>query len=84
MDESRIIKVPSITHKQFEKNHGIIELNEDLEFKLNQGANKLSVHLYANRTFMDDILLFHNDVSLKKVLSSENVRLFRNIVVYRS
>ena len=55
------------------KNNGVIPINEDMEFKMDQKSNKISVFIYASRTFKEDILLFFNDVSLRKPLSTENV-----------
>ena len=52
----------------------MISIAEDLEFKLDQKCNKLSVFIYATRTFKEDILLFFNDVSLRKALATEEVR----------
>ena len=43
--------------------------------KLNLGINKISAYVYANRTFKEDIMLFYNDISLKKCLSTDNVSL---------
>lgn len=41
--------------------------------KLNLGINKISAYVYANRTFKEDIMLFYNDISLKKCLSTDNI-----------
>lgn len=41
--------------------------------KLTLGINKISAYVYANRTFKEDIMLFYNDISLKKCLSTDNV-----------
>jgi hypothetical protein len=48
-------------------------LNEDCELKLTLGVNKISVYVYANRTFKEDIMLFYNDISLRKPLQTDNV-----------
>ena len=48
--------------------------------RLHMGCNKLQVYVYAVRTFKEDVLLFYNDVSLRKPLSTEQVSaIFREI-----
>lgn len=42
--------------------------------KLSLGLTQLSVHVYLLRTFKDDLLLFFNNVSLRKPLATEEVR----------
>jgi hypothetical protein len=71
MNESKMISGPPLNSDEIAKNNGIISIQEDLEFKLNAQSNKLSIGVYSSRTFKEDILLFFNDVSLKKALKSE-------------
>ncbi|CDW73311.1 tectonin beta-propeller repeat-containing protein 1 [Stylonychia lemnae] len=72
-DDSKKVEAPQITNEMITKNNGVIHIIEDLEFKLDQKCNKISVFIYANRTFKEDILLFFNDVSLRKPLSTEQI-----------
>jgi len=62
-----------VTNNKLQKNKGFVKLNEDCELRLNFGVNKISIFVYAIRTFKEDLLLFFNDVSLKKPLSTEEV-----------
>jgi hypothetical protein len=62
-----------VTNDKLQKNNGFVELNEDCEMSLNFGVNKITIGVYANRTFKEDLLLFYNDVSLRKLLSTEDV-----------
>jgi len=41
--------------------------------KLSSFCNKLSINIYISRMFQDDILMFSNDVSLKKVMSTDKI-----------
>lgn len=75
MNETKIIPAPPITNDLITKNNGQIPISQDLEFKLNPSSNKISISVYAIRTFKEDVLLFFNDVSLNKALSTENVKL---------
>ena len=63
--------MPPITNDLITRNNGMIPIQSDLDFQLNTGANKLSISVYAIRTFKEDILLFFNDVSMKKALTTE-------------
>lgn len=48
-------------------------MNEDLEFKMGHASHKISIYVYAMRTFKEDLLLFYNDVSLRKPLATTNI-----------
>lgn len=50
-----------------------LKLFEDFEFRLNLKATYIQVHVFAKRTFGEDLLLFHNFVSLKKVFKTDEV-----------
>ena len=63
----------TVTSDMVTENNGYININEDLEFKLIIGCSKISIYVYAPRTFKEDILLFYNDISLRKPLSTEGV-----------
>ena len=41
---------------------------------LSLGLTRLSVHVYLLRTFKEDLLLFYNNVSLRKPLATEEVK----------
>jgi hypothetical protein len=51
--------------------------------KLSLGLTQLSVHVYLLRTFKEDLLLFFNNVSLRKPLATEEVRCKLLINKYR-
>jgi len=70
------VQAPQLSNEIITKSNGMISINEDLEFKMDQKSNKISVAIYSNRTFKEDILLFFNDVSLRKPLSTEQVSYF--------
>jgi hypothetical protein len=55
------------------RENGVIGVNEDLEFKMGHASHKISFYVYATRTFKEDILLFYNDVSLRKPLATTNI-----------
>ena len=67
------MKQITISNDMITRFNGQIPVNEDLEFKLNHGTNKITVYVYASRTFKEDLLLFYNEVSLRKPLSTEDV-----------
>lgn len=69
-----------MTNLNLQKNQGIVQLDEDCEMKLTLGINKISAYVYANRTFKEDIMLFYNDISLKKCLSTDNVSTFKIVI----
>ncbi len=73
-DETVPLEETVVTNKNLQKNHGIVQLDEDCEMKLALGVNKISAYVYANRAFKEDIMLFYNDISLKKCLATDNVR----------
>ncbi len=64
----------TVTNESITKHNGSLIFNEDHEMRLSMGLTSLSVHVYLLRTFKDDLLIFYNNVSLKKTLASENVR----------
>ena len=52
--------------------------------KLSLGLTQLSVHVYLLRTFKEDLLLFFNNVSLRKPLATEEVRRKLLTSIFRS
>ena len=72
-DETVPLEQIVVTNLNLQKKQGIVQLDEDCEMKLTLGINKISAYVYANRTFKEDIMLFYNDISLKKCLQTDNV-----------
>ena len=54
----------------------VLSVDEDIEFDLNQGCAKLSIYVYALRTFKEDLLVCFNDLSLRKPLATDGVKSF--------
>ena len=52
----------------------MLSVDEDIEFDLNQGCAKLSIYVYALRTFKEDLLVCFNDLSLRKPLATDGVK----------
>jgi len=80
----RSLKPMTVTSDMMTKFNGQFPINEDLEFKMTHGCHKIGVYVYAQRTFKEDLLLFFNDISLRKPLSTEEVVSMKSLVVYRS
>jgi hypothetical protein len=79
-DETIPLEQLVVTNDKLLKNQGNVILNEDCELKLTLGVNKISVYVYANRTFKEDIMLFYNDISLRKPLQTDNVSSFAYLI----
>ena len=63
----------TVTNESITKHNGSLIFNEDHEMTLSMGLSSLSVHVYLLRTFKDDLLIFYNNMSLKKTLATESV-----------
>lgn len=72
-NDLRTVKNLVVTSEMVTKENGNLAINEDLEFKMGHASHKISVYVYANRTFKEDLLLFYNDVSLRKPLATTNI-----------
>lgn len=70
LEETKSIKIPEITNSMLTKYNGMIGINQDLEIKMNKNVTRLNIGVYSMRTFFEDVLLFYNDLSLRKVLQT--------------
>ncbi len=74
----------TVTSESITKHNGCLIFNEDHEMTLSLGLTRLSVHVYLLRTFKEDLLLFYNNVSLRKPLSTDAVThlIFSNHMIF--